>query len=389
MQDSLPRQHKYDKLGAMKTNYLHWYNDLHLELQGRTDAHLLLSSSVSEPTELLRQHVQQFSSQRAASFQHLSPAWEHPALVANIAERYGMDERNIVTTNGVSNGIYLICRALLDEQSHVIIESPVYEPLVASPEFIGSEISYVRRRPPAYQIDPEAISHAVKPHTRLIVVSNPHNPSGACLADDALIAIAAQARAVNPAVMVVVDEVYHDFVADRQPPAAALDNCFVSLNSLTKVYGLGCLHCGWIIAPKDVVAKVRQLQMLVEGSYARLLEAISAYVLARLDQYLQHSKAAVERNRPLMRECAAVLVDRGILAGSVPDQGCIYFPEVSVGLEANQFPKRLAGEYGVYVVPGRFFGEPRHVRIGFGGPSDSLATSLQHFTEACCSLVNK
>ena len=371
----------------MKTNYLQWYKELQARLGAKTKASFLVSSAVSQPTDLLLTHLQEFSNRETARFQELSKGWGYAALAASIAQRYGVDQSCVATTNGVSNGIYLICRAILNERSHVIIESPVYEPLVAAPDFIGCRISYVRRRPPAYGIDPDEISHAATPHTKLVILSNLHNPSGAFLTDKMLTEIAQRARAVSPNVLIVVDEVYHDFVADHQRPAATLDDGFISLNSLTKVYGLGCLHCGWIIAPPNVVSRVTQLQLLVEGSYPSLLQSFSAYVLARLDEYLTHSKKIVKQNQPLVEDCAGRLIETGILAGDVPDRGCIYFPKVNTTDATDTFVEKLAEDFGVYVVPGRFFGESGHVRLGFGGSTPKLAESLHRFSEACFSLT--
>ncbi len=370
----------------MLTDYLQWYKDLELNLHGQSGVHRLFSSSVSEPRQLLERHLQEFSHRGMSAFEHLSSVWGHPAVAANVASRYDVDPRHVLITNGVSNAVYLLSRALLKTGSQVTVESPAYEPLVASPDLIGARIGRLRRSPPDYQIDPEEVTRFVNRATDLIIISNLHNPSGAFLSNETLTETLRRARAVNPRVMIVVDEVYHDFVGDRQAPAATLDEGFISLNSLTKVYGLGCLHCGWIMAQPDVIAEVRRLQMVVEGSYARLLEDIVAFVTARLDEYLDRARAIVERNRVVVLRHVRPFIESGLLGGDVPDKGCIYFPEVRTAMDGDVMVERLGQQFGVYVVPGRFFGDPGRVRLGFGGPSQDLPSALERFLEACRSL---
>ena len=371
----------------MITNYLTWYKDLDIKLQGRTDVHLLLSSAVCEPRDILEKHLDEFFHKRISSSLDLSTAWGHPALLNRIADRYGVDIKNVVTTNGVSNAIYLLCRALLSKGAHVVIESPVYEPLVASPDFIGARISYLTRKPSDYMIDFDDLKKVMKYNTELIIISNLHNPSGTLLSDDNLLKLVKEARTISPKIKIAVDEVYHDFTLGKMVPAATLDDCFISLNSLNKVYGLGCVHCGWIIAETAIIDRIKRLQILVEGSGSRLLEGIAAIIIEHLDEYLNRSIRLVKQNRQLLCQYLKPLLDIGVLVGEVPEYGCIYFPKISGMYDPVIFAEKLAEMYNVYVVPGRFFGEPKHIRIGFGSPTSKLKTSLAKFVESTYALI--
>lgn len=371
----------------MITNYLSWYNDLEVKLQGRADTHSLLSSAVCEPTDILAKHLRWFQEREMVTNLGISNAWGHPVLIESIAERYGIDASKVVTTNGVSNAIYLLCRTLLSRGSHVVLESPVYELLLAGADIVGSRITRLKRNPPGYQIDLDALKRAMNSDTTLLFISNIHNPSGALLRDDYLRQLGQETQSINPKTKIVVDEVYHDFVYGSQMPAAALDDCFISMNSLTKVYGLGCLHCGWILAQPGIIDGIKRLQLLVEGSGAKLLEAIASVVIRRLDEYLRRSLELVSHNRQLLLQSLKPLFDDGVLSGEVPEYGCIYFPRVNGVKDTQTFTKRLAEKYRVYVTPGRFFGEPRCIRIGYGGNTEKLRIDLERFTEAVYALV--
>jgi aspartate/methionine/tyrosine aminotransferase len=195
-------------------------------------------------------------------------------------------------------------------------------------------------------------------------------------------AIAREARKISSSVRIVVDEVYHDFVSARVLPAATLDDCFISLNSLTKVYGLGSLHTGWIIADPETIVRVKQLQTLVEGSGARLLEAFVSTVIENLDEYWDRSAGLMSENRALLHRYLQPLMDDSVISGEIPEYGYIHFPQVQGVARTDELVGVLAGKHSVYVVPGRFFGEPGGLRIGFGGRTDSLNRSLEVLSRA-------
>ncbi len=331
--------------------------------------------------------MHKFQAKGVESYLDVSNAWGHPALIKSIANRYDVDEQRVATTNGASNGIYLLCRALLSKDDHVIIESPAYEPLVATADSVGSRITYWKRKPPEYLFDYDDLKRTVKPDTTLLIISNLHNPSGALPRDDQLKELACVAQQVNPTIKIAVDEVYHDFTSGTQMPAATLDDCFISLNSLTKVYGLGCVHTGWILAERAVIDKIKRVQLLVEGSGAKLLEGFVSFIIENLDEYLNRAVEIVSKNRRLLVQYLRPLLSDGILSSKIPKYGCTYFPRILGVNDSWMFIEKLAEQYQVYVVPGRFFGEPEHIRIGFGEKPEKLKTSLEKFTEAAYALL--
>jgi aspartate/methionine/tyrosine aminotransferase len=366
----------------MILDYLSWYKDLEVRLQGIPDAHLLMASSVREPTDIMREHLDQFLQKELSAMLSLSNAWGYPPLTEAVARRYGVDPTNIATTNGVSNAIYLLCRLLLSRGDHVLIESPVYEPLTAAPDFIGCEVGYLGRKQPDYLIDPDDLRVLLRPNTRLLIISNLHNPSGAMLSDSLLMELATQAARISPNIMIVVDEVYRDFVSSTTVPSATLDGRFISLNSLTKSYGLGSLHTGWIIAKPDMINSIKRLQTLVEGSGATLLEAFVSYVVDNLQEYRDFTAKVMSQNRRLLHEQMEPLLSNGILSGAIPEHGCIYFPRVNAVDSTDALVEDLAEKQNVYVVPGRFFGEPANIRIGIGGEIEKLEEALAAFVRA-------
>jgi hypothetical protein len=365
----------------MDINYLSWAKNLDDRFFGRDDIRLLWSSSVFEPTAMVIDHLRDFHA-KADEYLAVSNAWGHSKLLEAIASRYRVEPANVITTNGASNGIYLTCRAHLKPGDHLIIESPCYEPLRASPAFIGADVSYLERHFPDYLIDLDQLDNLMRPDTRLIILTNLHNPSGTLVDDNQLLEIARITKAKNKNVKIVVDEIYHDFLPEIPHPVATLDDCFITLNSLTKVYGLGLLFCGWIIADNATIKRIRELQVVVEGSNSRLMHSFIAYIFRQLDTYhkraIEHSKTNLE----ILSQFLQPLIDKGIISGQFPRYGCIYFPRFPHVDNTEMLVKRLADEYKIFVVPGRYFGQPQHIRIGFGGPTEKLKANLDVFVGA-------
>jgi hypothetical protein len=373
----------------MAENYLTWFKNLECELAGRDDCYQLLSSNVDEPLELLHGHINKYYNDILKARLAEPNSWGLPSLIDSLSFRYGISPKKILPAAGTTNALYLVMLALLGRGDRVIIELPVYEPLVTTARHIGTQISFLRRTAPDYRIDMDELAKMLTSQTKLVVLTNLHNPSGAFIRDGELGQISQLARKSGGDTLVMVDEIYHDFAIGIQPPSAGLDDNFVSVASLTKVYGLGLLRCGWIFARPDVIDKARVCSLIVNGIGSRLLEAISSIVIEHLDEYLAHSRQIVGQNRMILWDTIEPLLKEGILTPNIPENGCIYFPHVLGKADTSSFVQDLAEKYRVYVVPGKFFGEPEGIRIGFGGEPRQFEKSLGKFVEATSGLFGK
>ncbi len=202
------------------------------------------------------------------------------------------------------------------------------------------------------------------------------------LTDDDLLTIADIARSANPNILIVVDEVYHDFIHHEQRTAALLDDCFISLNSLSKVYGLSAVRVGWIIARPVVTDLLRRMFVVVEGSGSRLRDLVATVIVENMDQFLEKSVELMRENRSILSEIMQPLLDDGIISGAIPAHGCTYFPRIDGVDDTSEFVSEWADRFGVYVALGRFFDAPGHVRIGYGGRTEGLRECLSKFAEA-------
>ncbi|MDQ3068848.1 MAG: pyridoxal phosphate-dependent aminotransferase [Acidobacteriota bacterium] len=298
-------------------------------------------------------------------------------LVEAIAARYGVEPSRLMTASGCSGANLLAMAATLKPGDEVLLESPYYDPIAGTARLLGAGVNYFERRfEEGYQIDPGALARAFTPRTRLLVLTNPHNPSGVLL-DDVSIAAAAAVAASHGA-RLLVDEVYLDIVnllgdGPRHTPAAVLAHNAISTNSLTKSYGLNALRCGWAIGSADAAEGMRRARDVVDGIGPVPVDRISVLAFAQIAQLGARARALVSTNIAVFREWVA---DIDVLELPGPVRASVVFPRVTGVADTRDLAARLQAGHDVSVVPGHFFGEPRNIRLSLAGRTDVLREGL-------------
>ena len=307
-------------------------------------------------------------------------------LNQRLARHAGVPEGCVVAAAGTSMANHLAMAAVLDPGDEVLVELPVYGPVLGVAEYLGARVKRIARRyENDFAIDPGEIARAITKDTRLIVLTNLHNPSGALLSAETLRAIGE--LAVRVRAHVLVDEVYLEMLFGREAPfcfpigeslAVAGDNPFIVTSSLTKVYGLSGLRCGWILASPALVKRMWLLNDLFAATGAHPAERMSVMALDHLDQFRERARALLAANRALLD---TFLDSRRDLHCFRPPAGTVVFPLLTHGNPAAFF-KLLREKYETTVVPGEFFEIPEHFRIGIGGDTAGLRSGLERLSAA-------
>lgn len=298
-------------------------------------------------------------------------------LRERIASRYGVAVEQVVAADGTSMANFLATAALISPGDEVLLEHPTYELLIGAASFLGASISrFGRKASDAFRLDPAAVEQALTRSTRLIVITNLHNPSSV-LADEAdLRAVGALARSVGARIL--VDEVYLDAAVPRRSSAVHLGPEFVATNSLTKVYGLSGLRCGWILAEPELAERMWRLNDLFGVNQAHQAERLGCIAFDHLDQVIGDNPAMLERNRALFNE----FVDaRSDLNCAPAEHGITAFPRW-LGGDTQRLDDHLRERYDTSVVAGRWFEMPEHFRVGFGLPPEDFETGLSRLGAA-------
>jgi len=282
-------------------------------------------------------------------------------LRERIANRYGVSIEQVVAADGTSMANFLAMSALISPGDEVLIEHPAYEPLLRAASFLGADLRRFERNPAeAFRLDPALVERQMTDLTRLIIVTNHHNPSGSLADETELRAIGHLASARGARVL--VDEVYIDAAVPPRRSAAHLGPEFVCTNSLTKVYGLSGLRCGWILAEPDLAERMWRLNDLMGVNQAHQAERLACIALDRIDEVIGETPSIVDRNR---KRFNAFVEDRSDLQCATAIHGLTAFPRWSGG-DTERLNDRSLEHYDTAVVPGRWFEMPDHFRVGFG-----------------------
>jgi aspartate/methionine/tyrosine aminotransferase len=298
-----------------------------------------------------------------------------------LAAHIGVDVNRIVAAGGTSMANYLALGALLKPGDEVLIEHPVYELVLAAAKYIGAEIRrFARTHESGFALDPDAIRREVTPRTRLIVVTNLHNPSSA-LTDEATVRAIGE---IGPRVL--VDEVYLDAAFERAPQSAALmGDQFIVTSSLTKVYGLSGLRCGWIVAEPRLAQSMWRLNDLFGVIPAHMAERASVIALANLPLIAKNVRARLDRNRVLLNRFFDSRAELDVVR---EPYGTVAFPKLVRGT-VERMCAIAREKYETTVVPGDHFEMPDHFRMGIGGETEMLEEGLRRLGLALDDMMDR
>jgi len=311
---------------------------------------------------------------------HGDNAYGYAPLAEAIAARFGLDPACVVVPGGgCSFANHLAVAALLSPGDEVLVEDPTYELLTSTLGYLQADLRKFNRRPEdGWRLDPDAVAAALTPRTRLVVLTDLHNPSSALAGEAEIAAVAAAAAKVGAKVL--VDEVYLELMFRDGPARTSFrpDADIIVTSSLTKAYGVSGLRCGWILAPAALAERMRRLNDLFGVLPPHAAERMGVVALGRLADLRARANAMIDQNKAAYRE---ILGDHPGLDQVVFDHGTTVFPRLKSG-DADSLFELLGARFETSIVPGRFFGRPNHIRIGLGGDPAMTRTGLERLGEA-------
>ena len=305
-------------------------------------------------------------------------SYGYAPLQQAIASHHGVDPDCVVESEGASMANHLAMAAIIEAGDELLIEHPAYGPILDIAQYLQANVKRFRRaEEDGWAIDPAEVRRCITPKTRLIVVTNLHNPTSAFTPNSVLREIGDIARSVGA--LVLVDEVYLDAVYENTPRTSFhLGPEFVVTTSLTKVYGVSGLRCGWILAQSDLAWKMRRLNDLYSATPVYPGELLSVAAFQHLDLLRERARRIVEADRKLVRD---FLAEQSAISAVRTDWGTTSFVRLFDN-ETDAFLERLQLEFDTSAVPGRFFELPDHFRIGMGVNTEMFAEGLNQIGRA-------
>ena len=299
-------------------------------------------------------------------------------LLKALAAKAGVPTECVVAATGTSMANHLAMAAIIKPGDEVLIEHPTYELLISTAQYLGAQVKrFTRSCDDGFRLHADEVARHTSTRTRLIVLTNLHNPSNVLTDNETLAQLRDVARKVGARIL--VDEVYLDALFDNAPPTAFhLGREFIVTSSLTKVYGLGGLRCGWILAEPELAKRIWHLNDLFGVIPAHPAERLSCIALENLDEIASHARQLLDTNRRLLND---FFNSRDDLDWMPQKFGTVSFPRLKKG-SVDALCAMLSEEYETSIVPGRFFEMPQHFRIGIGCDTAMLTEGLEHLSRA-------
>ena len=295
----------------------------------------------------------------------------------------GLSADDVLITGGAAGALFIISTTLLSAKDHLVVVRPNYATNLETPRAIGCAISFLDLSfEQGFRLNIEALRALLRPETRLISITVPHNPTGTMLTEDELQQVVDLARE-NGSIL-VVDETYRDLSMDTVLPlAASLGSHVVSVSSLSKAYGVPGIRLGWLITSNRKLQELflaAKEQISICGSVIH--EWIGENILMNRSALLEATLQAMRRRR---RTVEGWMAGEDRLEWVRPAGGVVCFPRIRKTLPGgtDAFYKRLM-EHGTYVGPGHWFEMPdTYFRLGYGWSSEiELERGLEGISQA-------
>jgi aspartate/methionine/tyrosine aminotransferase len=304
-----------------------------------------------------------------------------PALRAEIAATYSTAEPNdILCFAGAEEAIYLAMRALLEPTDHVVVLTPNYQAAETVPLSV-CEVTGVALRPEDnWALDVDAVKRALRPNTRMVSVNFPNNPTGALPTPEAWQALVQLCE--DRGITLFSDEVYRGLELSREPlpQATDLSGTALSLNVMSKAYGLPGLRIGWIACrDRAVLDKLERAKHYTTICNSAPSEVLALIALRARDHLLERNRRIVAENLPVFTEFFARYPD--LFEFTPPDGGCVCFPRYLGADGVETMCAHLVEQAGVLLLPASIYTSELtetptdRFRVGLGrqDPQEALA----------------
>ena len=306
-----------------------------------------------------------------------------PELREQIVRLYpGAGLEQILVTAGSSEANYLLMWSRIEPGDEVVFMMPNYMQMWGLVRAFGAVLKpFWLKEELGWAPDLDELGELVTDRTKLIVVTNPNNPTGAVLSREAIEGIAGHADRVGA--WIVADEVYQG--AEREGPVSPgfwgkYDRAII-VNGLSKAYGLPGVRIGWIVGPQDFVQETWPFHDYTTISPSILSDRIARIVLSpgRQEKILERTRGILRKNFPLLESW--LKKQAGLFSFIPPRAGAIAYARYHREINSTALVSRLIKEKSTLIVPGDHFAMDSYLRFGFGSDPGYLERGLSRVEE--------
>ena len=307
--------------------------------------------------------------------------------IASMYPGAGID--HVEVTNGGSEANFITTFNLIEQGDEVVMLVPNYMQTWGLSRAFGGTIREWRlvedHDAGRWRIDIEALQRLVSSRTKMIVICNPNNPTGARLSAADLDAIARIAD--QQGAWILSDEVYRGAEIDGVETASMWGRSpkAIITSGLSKAYGLPGLRIGWIVGPPSLIASFWSYHDYVTIAPGALSDRLARIALKpeRRAQLFERTRNILRGNLPLIE---AWLTDAGGFRWIRPEAGAIVYVRYDHPINSTTLANRLREEKSVLIVPGDHFGMDGYLRLGFGEPPEYNRAGLDRLHQFLSAL---
>ncbi|MFA3776232.1 aminotransferase [Bacillus safensis] len=312
------------------------------------------------------------------TYGHIEGSPEFKSLVSGLYETVEAD--NVLVMNGAIGANFLVLYSLIEPGDHVIAVHPTYQQLYDVPASFGANVDLLPLRPENnFLPDLNELKSLINEKTKLIIINNPNNPSGAIIEREMLEEIVEIARSCDA--YLLCDEVYRNLLQEDNlvvPSVADLYEKGISTSSMSKVFSLAGLRLGWIAGPSDVIAECIKHRDYTTISCGVLDDMLAVHALKNYDKVLGRSRKIIKDNLAILDEWVQ---NEPSISYVKPRAGTTSMLKYDYPVSSEEFCVDLFKTNGTFLTPGSCFDMEGYVRIGYACSTDVLKAGLEKFFE--------
>ncbi|MEH7097201.1 aminotransferase [Neobacillus vireti] len=333
----------------------------------------LIAIDGTNPEEFLRN-----IGKKKLTYGHIEGSPEFRTLVSKLYKN--VEPENVLMMNGAIGANFLVLYSLIEPGDHVIAVHPTYQQLYDVPASFGASVDLLPLRPEnKFLPDLEELKSLVNKKTKMIIINNPNNPSGAIIERKMLEDIVEIARSCNA--YILCDEVYRNLLQEDDldiPSIVDLYEKGISTSSMSKVLSLAGLRLGWIAGPKNVIGECFKHRDYTTISCGMIDDILAVHALKNYNNILK-------RNREIIRNNLAILdvwvQQEPSFSYVKPRAGTTAMLKYDLPLSSEEFCVGLFKANGAFLTPGSCFDMEGHVRIGYACDTNVLVEGLKKVSE--------
>jgi aspartate/methionine/tyrosine aminotransferase len=297
---------------------------------------------------------------------------------------------HIEVTNGTSEANYLVALSVLAPGNEMAMEIPNYMQLWGVPRSLQAPVRAFRLRPERqWEPDWDEFDRAVNQRTRLLYLSNPNNPSGAVLSDEAMRRIIRRCEEMNT--WLLADEVYlgAETEGERTRSFWGMSDKVIVTSGLSKAYGIPGVRIGWIVGPPSLVGTCWSQHDYLTIGPNKLSDMVArvAVQAGNREALYRRTRAILTANLPIIEGWAAGFGD--LLAFNRPRAGAMTLVRYGADVPSIALADRIRVEQSTLVVPGAHVGLEGYLRIWYGGRQEYVTEGLRRIGAVLSALPGR